>query len=134
MFSMKQFTSYYQKIGALGEQIAVDYLISKGFQIIDRNYTKKVGEIDVVATKDNVIHFIEVKTLVKYGDYYNPFENITYYKIMRIRRTVLWYLAEKRVSHETRYVIDAIAVHINRETKNAKLSTIWNIADTCAYI
>lgn len=126
---MKQFTSYYQKIGALGEQIAVDYLISKGFQVIDRNYTKKVGEIDVVATKDNIIHFIEVKTLIKYGDYYNPFENITYYKIMRIKRTVLWYLAEKRVSHETRYALDAIAIEINKGDKHARLQVLWNITE-----
>lgn len=129
MFPMKQFTSYYQKIGALGEQIAVDYLISKGFQVIDRNYTKKVGEIDVVATKDNIIHFIEVKTLIKYGDYYNPFENITYYKIMRIKRTVLWYLAEKRVSHETKYTLDAIAIEINRGDKHARLQVLWNITE-----
>lgn len=127
---MKQFTSYYQKIGAFGEQIAVDYLISKGFRIIDRNYTKKVGEIDVVATKDSIIHFVEVKTLIKYGNAYNPFENITPYKMRRIQRTVLWYLAEKRVSRETRYYLDAIAISIDRSTKTARVSMIRNITDS----
>ncbi len=131
---MKQFGSEKQKIGELGESIAVDYLISRGFVIIERNYTKKVGEIDIVARLGAVLHFIEVKTLIKYGSCYNPFENITSYKIAKIKKTILWYLSERKVSHETRYRVDALAVYINRETKVAKLSTIWNITDTCANI
>lgn len=129
---MKRFSSKTQKIGEFGEIIVVDYLRSKGFSIVERNYTKKVGEIDIVARRGSVIHFIEVKTLIKYGSHYNPFENITSYKIAKLKRVVLWYLAERRVSCETRYVIDAIAVQVNRETKTARLSTIWNITDTCA--
>ncbi|MEI8223889.1 MAG: YraN family protein [bacterium] len=131
---MKQFSSEKQKIGELGESITVDYLVSRGFIIVERNYTKKIGEIDIVARLGPVLHFIEVKTLIKYGSCYNPFENITGYKIAKIKKTVLWYLAERKVSHETKYMLDAVAVHINRETRIAKLSTIWNITDTCANI
>lgn len=129
--SMKHFNSKRQKIGELGESLAVDYLKSRGFMILERNYTKQVGEIDIVARLGSVIHFIEVKTLIKYGICYNPFENITAYKIIKMRRAILWYLAERKVSHETKYVIDAIAIDINRETRVARLNTLWNITETC---
>ena len=131
---VKRFNSERQKIGEYGESLAADYLMSRGFTIIERNYTKKIGEIDIIARRGLTLHFIEVKTLIKYGSCYNPFENITGYKIAKIKKTILWYLAERKVSHETRYMMDAVAVHINRETRIAKLSTIWNITDTCANI
>lgn len=46
---MKKFTSSTQKTGRLGEDIACKYLFSKGFQIVECNYTKKWGGIDIVA-------------------------------------------------------------------------------------
>lgn len=52
-----------KKIGDLGEDIAVIFLEKRGFQVIDRNYRKKTGEIDIVAHKDGFYYVIEVKTL-----------------------------------------------------------------------
>ncbi len=150
---MKRFTSETQKIGELGESIAVKYLIKQGFHIIDRNYTKKIGEIDVVCRKDSVVHFVEVKTIVKRNnkvsrvtnqekkgitknvsretskneEIYNPFENITHHKLRKFSRTIEWYLVEKRVSRETVWVIDAIAVILDYETRRAKVSVLWNV-------
>ena len=63
MFHMKQFTSKMQITGELGEKICSAYLSKKGFNILERNYTKKYGEIDIIAQKDGVIHFIEVKSI-----------------------------------------------------------------------
>ena len=59
----KIFTSETQKTGEIGENIAVKFLMKHGFSILDRNYTKKWGEIDIVAEKDNKISFIEVKSV-----------------------------------------------------------------------
>ncbi len=58
----KVFTSEKQKIGELGENIAVKFLTKKGFFISERNYTKKWGEIDIIAEKNNKLYFIEVKS------------------------------------------------------------------------
>jgi len=140
---MKRFTSQTQQIGELGESIACRYLIKQGFQVIERNYTKKIGEIDIVCNKDSVIHFVEVKTIVtrvtrlnqpnvsretsKNGELYNPFENITRHKLRKISRTIEWYLAEKHVSRETRWQIDAIAVVLNYNTRIANVNVLWNV-------
>ena len=51
----KVFTSETQKIGEIGENIAVKFLVKHDFSILDRNYTKKWGEIDIVAEKDSKI-------------------------------------------------------------------------------
>lgn len=60
---MKIFTSKHQKIGLLGEKYAEMFLVKHGFKIIDRNFSTRFGEIDLVTIKENVYHFIEVKTV-----------------------------------------------------------------------
>ncbi|MBV9159572.1 MAG: YraN family protein [Candidatus Kaiserbacteria bacterium] len=52
---------YRRPIGDMGESIAAQYLERKGFRIIDRNYLKPWGEIDIIAEKSGIIHFVEVK-------------------------------------------------------------------------
>ena len=62
----KVFTSETQKTGEIGENIAVKFLVKQGFSILNRNYTKKWGELDIVAEKAGKIHFIEVKSVSSY--------------------------------------------------------------------
>lgn len=52
-----------QKIGALGEELVARFLMKRGFIVIDRNFRKKWGELDVIATKKSVVHFVEVKSV-----------------------------------------------------------------------
>jgi Holliday junction resolvase-like predicted endonuclease len=52
-----------RKTGNLGEDIAAMFLMKHGFGIIERNYLRKWGEIDIVAKKGGVLHFVEVKTV-----------------------------------------------------------------------
>ena len=54
-----------QVIGRLGEDIAAKYLESKGFSIVGLNYRKKYGEIDIIAQKSKITHFIEVKSVTE---------------------------------------------------------------------
>ena len=61
---MKIFTSETQKIGEIGEEVACKYLINKGFTVLERNFTRKAGEIDIIATKEWELHFFEVKKRV----------------------------------------------------------------------
>ncbi len=128
---MKRFTSKTQQTGELGENIAVKFLKDKGFLILERNYTKKIGEIDIVAQKKGMIHFVEVKTLYEYGvsreNNVNPFENVTPFKMRKLSRTIAWYLAQMKVPRETMWSIDVIAVVIHRETRHAKIEVLWNV-------
>ena len=59
----KVFTSKTQQTGEIGENIAVKFLVKHGYSILERNYTKKWGEIDVIAEKEGKLYFIEVKSV-----------------------------------------------------------------------
>ncbi len=54
-------------IGNAGESKAADYLTSKGFLIIERNFRTNGGEIDIIAVKDDIVVFVEVKSLPNGG-------------------------------------------------------------------
>lgn len=56
-------------IGQLGESIATKYFIDREFQVLDKNFRRKAGELDIICKKENTLHFIEVKaSKVKYLD------------------------------------------------------------------
>jgi putative endonuclease len=91
-----------KEIGALGESVAAHYLTTHGFEIIDRNVMRKTGEIDVIARKDDTLHFVEVKSILcmefpnanALRDEYDPSANLHEAKIRRVARTSEWYVAE----------------------------------------
>ena len=152
---MKHFTSKNQKLGEYGELLAGEFLIKKGFTILEKNYTKKVGEIDIVAVKGDHLHFVEVKSLVlenvshetkmthldRVGNVpretlkrvpretleYTPFQNVSRSKLKKFGKTVSIYLSERRVSHETKWCIDVIAVVFIINQKKAKIDVLWNV-------
>ena len=92
-----------KEIGALGENVAAEYLRRRGFNIRDRNIARKTGELDVIAEKENTLHFVEVKTnLVRefprddgVSDEYDPSLNLHEAKIRKVARTGEWYVLEK---------------------------------------
>jgi putative endonuclease len=83
--------------GNYGEDIACEILETFNFKIIDRNYYTRQGEIDIVALKNNIIHFIEVKTT--YGEY-NPAENFHKTKLARFLKSVKIYCFKNNISEE----------------------------------
>lgn len=77
-------------VGLLGENHAVDFLKKKGYIIIERNFRKGYGEIDIVATKDNTLVFVEVKTRTS-DAYGTPFEAITRRKLHELVKMAQFY-------------------------------------------
>ncbi len=132
---MKKFTSNSQKIGKLGEDIASKFLMKHGFTVLERNYTKKWGEIDIVAKKDNKYYFVEVKsvscvTLPNFKDE-NPFikkpeENMHPWKLKRLSRTIQTYLIHQRLGN-IEWQFDLLLVYIDTENRLARVRTIDNI-------
>lgn len=79
-----------QAIGLSGEEAAAKYLTSKGFRIIERNFQKRYGEIDIVAMEGDTLVFVEVKT--RLGDKFGtPEESITPWKLHSLIRSVNYY-------------------------------------------
>ena len=86
-----------RKIGDLGENIACKFLMKHGFEIVEQNYSKKWGEIDIIARKGDKLHFIEVKSVshmpVSYEtDNYKPEDNLHPWKLERLSRVIQTYL------------------------------------------
>jgi putative endonuclease len=115
-----------QKIGEIGENIAQRFLVKQGFEIKDRNYRKKWGEIDIVAEKDKILHFIEVKT-VSHITEHQPEESVHLWKQKRLARVIRTYLLEKKISEEMEWQIDIIAVLLDFKTRKAKIRMTENI-------
>src|ERR1035437_1887140 len=114
----KVFTSEKQKIGEIGENIACKFLIKHGFSMLERNYTKKWGEIDVVAEKTRKLYFIEVKSVSRdlsfvsreTLDEYKPEDNMHPWKLKRLSRTIQTYLLSKKVPDEKEWQVDLIVI------------------------
>jgi putative endonuclease len=88
------------------EDRACEYLSSNGYHIVERNfYAKKLGEIDIIAKKDEVYHFVEVKS----GESFEAVENITPAKLSKLKRSISYYLQIKNL--DVSYCIDAIVFH-----------------------
>ena len=125
-----------QKIGQIGENIAVRHLKKLGFKILDRNYRKKWGEIDIVATRHGEVHFVEVKSVsceIQSGSQeeisritgrYQPEERVHEHKSKRLLRTIETYLAEKKEERE--WTFDVLAVFLDPEHKRAFVRLLEN--------
>lgn len=107
-----------KKLGDIGEDIAIDLLKKFGFEIVDRNYYIREGEIDIITYKSRVIHFIEVKT--SYGSY-NPAENFHKTKMKRFLKAVQVYCYKHAIS-EADIQIDLALV----DMKNRRFNLVQN--------
>jgi putative endonuclease len=100
-----------QSLGKYGEERAAEYLIARGYEIIDRNWRSRIGEIDLVANQNGRIVFVEVKTRNGSG-FGHPFEAITHEKISRMRRLAADWCSTKQVSG-VKVRLDAVSVLIS---------------------
>lgn len=115
-----------RKIGDLGEDMACKFLVKRGFEIVEQNYSKKWGEIDIIAKNKNKLHFIEVKSVTRenlksvssetdnyksvrptnrQNDCFRPEDNLHPWKLKRLSRVIQTYLlayeSNREVSHVT---------------------------------
>ncbi|PIT88837.1 MAG: hypothetical protein COU27_03500 [Candidatus Levybacteria bacterium CG10_big_fil_rev_8_21_14_0_10_36_7] len=136
MISEKEKDKKRKHIGGLGEELACNFLKKQGFSIVDRNYWKPWGEIDIVAKHKGKWCFVEVKSVSRENIQdvscenntgFNPFEKIGYFKLKRLERVIFSYLRENRVSLETDFSLYGLAVYVSNETKQAKVCLIKDI-------
>ncbi len=112
-------------VGSLGEDIACTYLVRKGFKILERNYRCAIGEIDIVAMKDQVVHIVEVKalscsSLATSHREYRPEEQVHPAKLRKLVRLAEMYVMTHKGTYE--YQIDALGVLIDTKRRVARCS------------
>jgi putative endonuclease len=129
-----------RKIGDIGENIACRFLMKRGLEIMERNYLKKWGEIDIIAKKGEKLHFIEVKSVTRSlslnvsceTDDYRPEDNIHPWKLKRLSRVIQTYLLGYRPAFaksysEVNWQFDVITVYLDLKTRQAKVNWIEDV-------
>lgn len=113
-----------KELGSKGEDIAVRFLKKKGYKIIKRNYKCKYGEIDIIAERDNITAFIEVRTMQaeKFGI---PQDFITNIKTDHISKSALNYIKEENLfDRSCRF--DLMAINLSDTLSEPKIEHIEN--------
>ena len=95
------------ELGKKGEQLAVNYLINKGYKIVERNWRFQKAEIDIIATKDKTLISVEVKTRST-NDFGSPQDFVNKKKIKLMVSTMNEYILNKDLDTELRFDIIAI--------------------------
>lgn len=116
------------EFGKRGEEIARQYLIKNNYKIIVSNYSNKFGEIDIVATINDTLVFVEVK-LKNNIDFGYPEEMISPFKLNKILRTAEIFLMQnpKIAKFYPKYQIDAVCIVIGGDTQVESLNHYKNI-------
>ena len=113
-------------IGKYGEEIAKNFLIKNKFEILEMNYRySRVAEIDIIASKKDILHFVEVKTRTQefFG---SPMEAITPNKLKQIYSCATEYMTKSKKRYK-KYQIDAIGIVLNKDGIK-KIDFIENIS------
>lgn len=111
-------------LGRHGENLAVDYLRSQGYKILERNFKARYVEIDIIAQDKDVLVFVEVKTRFseKYG---TPEEAITPWKLKTLKKAAEYYkLLHPELSEALR--IDVVAIELGPDRSVKRLNLIKN--------
>ena len=83
--------NYNKTIGKYGETIAADYLINNGYEILDRNFQTRYGEVDIIGQKDDMIIFFEIKSRYT-NSFGTPLESVTCHKKGKIISISSYYI------------------------------------------
>ncbi|WP_138206660.1 YraN family protein [Haloimpatiens lingqiaonensis] len=111
-------------IGKYGEDLAETYLKNLGYEILDKNFSCKFGEIDLIGKDKEYTCFIEVKT--RYGTFYGyPCEAVTKNKQFKIYKVAQLYILKKKLFNEN-FRFDVMEILLNNNEKNPSIRLIKN--------
>lgn len=120
-----------QRTGRLGEDLASRYLVKHDYTIIEKNFLKKFGEIDIVCRKDGTIYFVEVKTVSREtlsredADTHRPEDNVHRAKLKRMANTIAAYMEEKNIAED--FEIMVVLVIVSHKEKVARIKLLKNV-------
>jgi putative endonuclease len=116
-----------RETGALGEQIAGDFLGKNGYEILERNYRCPDGEIDIIARQQETLVFIEVRTKKSRG-FGGPAESITRVKQERLRALAQRY-GQEHANLPAVWRIDVVAVDMAKDGRVRRIEIIENAVE-----
>ena len=144
---MKHVQNNKKTIGSAGENLVKRFLVKHGLEIVEQNYWKPWGEIDIVAKSENTIHFIEVKSKEireegqKYGgfrpktgtpvqptdrnDRFRPEDHMHSWKIKRFKRIIETWIMDRNYGGE--WQIDVAIAYVSPETSIESVDMFWDI-------
>lgn len=115
-----------RQFGKFGEDFAQNFLIQNGHSILETNYHySKNSEIDIISLKNNVIHFVEVKTRSQ-KNFGSPLEAISPKKLSSIYNCALYYIKNTKIKYKS-FQIDAIGIVLS-EKNEPEIKFIENIS------
>lgn len=105
-----------QWLGRYGEDRACEYLVGQGYQILDRNWRYREGELDIVCIQRGTLVFVEVKTRTSFAAG-SPFDAITHSKLARLRRLAATWCANRQIANsQVRFDAIGVLVHAGQVT------------------
>ncbi|MGA9173468.1 MAG: YraN family protein [Thermoactinomyces sp.] len=111
-----------KEVGRLGENIAAHMLLEKGYVIVERNWTSRLGELDLIAQKDQQLVVVEVRTTCG-GRYGYGFQSVDFRKQQKVRRLAIQYIQQKQLEHlPVRF--DVVSVLLDRELNPLQIEHI----------
>jgi len=130
--------------GEIGEKLAADYLKTRGFKIVARNFRAKFGELDIVCRKGRLLVFVEVKSVtsnpaqfaqerIQSGEQlsgFSPEQHFTKQKISRLKRAIEIFLIKNKLSSETEQRLDLVAIELDKDNGLKNLRHYENVSDS----
>jgi putative endonuclease len=113
------------KLGADAEELATRYLRGRGFRILDRNWRRPWGELDIIAEQSGAVHFVEVKAQVKEKEGFEARYRVDRNKTDKLLRTARTWLAQQGRSSGQAWQIDIVEVTVEHDS--AKIRHFSNI-------
>lgn len=113
--------------GAWAENYVAQYLNTRSYEIIERNYRKKWGEIDIIARKDGILIFVEVKANKNNVAGFEPEQRVNREKLKRLNRAIQTYLAAKKYPREQDWQIDIVSLTLDKNRGVVKIKHFKNI-------
>lgn len=108
-----------RKTGTCYEDLAASYLEAQGMRILQRNFQRRIGEIDVIAQDKDTLVFVEVKYRSS-GVFGDPVESVTFSKQQKIRRMAQMYMNIANLSEDTLCRFDVVAIRGDGEITHYK--------------
>ncbi len=115
------------ELGFFAEHYAAEYLKLKGYTILGHNYRKPWGEIDVIATKQDIVIFVEVKANKKDIPGFEPERRVNADKRHRMARIARTYLSDHNYPDDQPWQMDVVSVSFVKERGVAKIRHYKNI-------